>query len=114
MTNGFTEADFSVVYNAFTPEFFVEEVDACGEVPAGTLKGVWYQIQGTGSMFVVETCSSDFDTQIRVFQEDCSNSPLTCVAGNDNSADICGDESSGAAVLWPSTIDVTYSIFVCE
>lgn len=115
MENGFTNADIGFSDSVFTPGFFfVETVVSCGAASAATSKGVWYQITGDGTLILVRTCSSDFDTQIIVWERDCSNSPLICVDGNDDSSDVCGVGSDKAAVEWFGVFGETYSIFVCE
>jgi hypothetical protein len=78
---------------------------ACFDVEQ-TRSGVWYNVLGTGSIITASTCSQEttFDTQLSVFQGNCSN--LECVNGNNN---FCGTQST---IKWPSILNETYYIVV--
>ena len=76
--------------------------------------GVWYIYEDTSGLItdlLVSTCSgnTDYDTKISVYTGDCSSLPLTCVAGNDDSAN-CTDFQS--EVEWQSDGNTTYYILV--
>jgi hypothetical protein len=78
-------------------------------IPAGCLginnaPGVWYSFVGTGQNIQYSLCGSAFDTQLAIFTGTCG--ALTCVSAND---EYCGSQSQVTA---PSTIGVTYYIFV--
>ncbi len=54
-----------------------------------TTPGVWYKYEdntGLAANITLTTCSAntDYDTKISVYTGECSNPPLTCVAGNDD------------------------------
>lgn len=54
-----------------------------------TTPGVWYKYEDTSGLaanVTLTTCSAntDYDTKISVYTGECSNPPLTCVAGNDD------------------------------
>lgn len=66
--------------------------------------GVWYQIQGDGSIMTLDLCASSFDTKVHVYEGACGS--LRCVASND---DACGAQSS---LSFPSLPNQTYYILV--
>nr|MCH9661290.1 T9SS type A sorting domain-containing protein [Bacteroidota bacterium] len=106
---------------------------ACGDTLAGTTlnatddtgaapdcdtttsaPGVWYVYEDTSgfpSDILVSTCSAntDYDTKISVYTGDCGAPPLTCVAGNDDSAN-CTDFQS--EVEFQSDGNTTFYILV--
>jgi len=67
-------------------------------------KGIWYQIEGDGSIMTLDLCASSFDTKIHVYDGNCGS--LRCVASND---DACGPQSS---VSFPTLPNQTYYILV--
>mmetsp|Transcript_19106 Transcript_19106/g.54263 ORF Transcript_19106/g.54263 Transcript_19106/m.54263 type:complete len:1019 (-) Transcript_19106:109-3165(-) len=90
----------------------------CGDATYGMAPGVWYSVVGNGQIISATTCdeSTNFDTQITVFEGDCfitpdvadqGDVPLQCVTGNDQSA--CG---SSSFVEWQSELGVVYRILV--
>ena len=74
----------------------------CSEEVTGP--GVWYQLDGDGSLHNINTCGSDIDTKILVFEGSCG--ALTCVGGNDDS---CGFQSKFS---WISDAGTDYFIYV--
>ncbi|HRK82008.1 MAG TPA: hypothetical protein PLZ12_11210 [Saprospiraceae bacterium] len=66
--------------------------------------GVWYQIQGDGSIMTLDLCASSFDTKVHVYEGACGS--LRCVASND---DACGAQSS---LSFPSLPNQNYYILV--
>ena len=58
---------------------------SCGSASAPLGKGIWYFIMGANKSYRLSTeGSQNLDTQISIFQGDCGNDALECVAGNDN------------------------------
>ena len=78
---------------------------------ATTANGLWYFVEGTGSIIQASLCDSlSYDTRLSIYRGDCSAgdglSSLFCVDGND---DFCGEQS---LVTWDSEKGVTYYILV--
>jgi len=78
---------------------------------ATTSPGVWYKWEDTSGLasdVTVTTCSpvTQYDSKISVYTGECSNPPLTCVAGND---DDCGLQST---VNFSSDGNTTFYILV--
>jgi hypothetical protein len=78
-------------------------------------QGIWYAIQGDGSVFVASTCNpgSDFDTKIQVFCGTCDG--LICVGGNDDAPGglpECSNTPLLSIVEWCSEPDRIYYIYV--
>ncbi|KAH3763098.1 hypothetical protein Pelo_5055 [Pelomyxa schiedti] len=71
------------------------------------MKGIWFNIKGTGKIVTASTCSpkTDFDTYISVVQS-CANITNNCVKSGD---DHCGNQ---AQVSWPTEAGVPYYILV--
>jgi subtilisin-like proprotein convertase family protein len=92
----------------------VDDEPTC--VTANTSPGVWYVVQGTGTVLKATTCDGDggwaepgYDTKISVYCGDCED--LTCVTGNDDS---CSGGTSGlfSTVEWCSQLGATYYVMV--
>lgn len=89
-----------------TPAFLTSNATTCGTASAPEEAGVWYTINGIDGLITADTCTGTLiDTQITVYQGDCTN--LECVAGNDNA---CGRFQS--AVSWNAESGVKYYILV--
>jgi hypothetical protein len=73
--------------------------------------GVWFWIDGDGTQFLAETCSSTtkFDTVLSVFQGNCTK--LVCVAANDDGGAACSD-GRHSAVSWNTVAGRRYYIHV--
>jgi hypothetical protein len=87
------------------------ELDVPFCISAVTSKGLWYYVEGNGSILQASLCDSlSYDTRISIYRgsciEDKRESDLVCVDGND---DFCGKQS---LVTWNSEIGVTYYILV--
>jgi len=60
----------------------------CGDDAGITAPGVWYTVQGTGTVLTISTCentsggSADYDSKLSVYCGGCDQP--TCVAGNDD------------------------------
>jgi len=67
-------------------------------------KGIWYQLEGDGSLMTFDLCASSFDTKVHVYAGGCGS--LQCVASND---DACGPQSQ---VTFQSISGVIYYILV--
>ena len=80
------------------------------EVPfctsAITANGVWYYLEGNGSIIQASLCDSTYDTRISIYLGTCTDSDLVCVADND---DFCEKQS---LVTWKSEIGVIYYILI--
>ena len=81
---------------------------SCGNNVFVTAPGRWYVVLGTGNPMTASTCSSSllalsFDTQISIFQGNCSS--LECVDGNDQA--LCENQST---VSWFTVKDRIYYI----
>ena len=87
-------------------------VGKCGG-PVHTGPASWYRLPaGTSGRFAVSTCASEteFDTQLTVYTGDCSAASLSCVDGNDDSAEAqCGRKSK---VEFTAEADKTYYILI--
>ncbi|MEC7775557.1 MAG: thrombospondin type 3 repeat-containing protein [Planctomycetota bacterium] len=78
------------------------ENSTCG---ASIAPGLWYMVEGlNGFTLTAETCGSDYDTRLSIFEGDCE-APL-CTGSND---DFCGLQSS---VTWEVLDDQVYFILV--
>ena len=87
------------------------DLDAPFCFTAITAKGLWYFVEGTGSIIQASLCDSQsYDTRVSIYRGSCSDgdnlSNLVCVDGND---DFCGKQS---LVTWDSEKGVTYYILV--
>lgn len=76
-----------------------------------TANGVWYFLEGTGSVLQASLCeAASYDTRISIYSGDCTAgddlSGLICVASND---DFCGSQS---LATWESQLGVTYFVLV--
>jgi hypothetical protein len=71
--------------------------------------GVWFKLVGDGQVYQANTCdpSTDFDTQITVFEGSCTFLKCNSAA---SSGDGCGDGQS--QVLWSTNPNEEYYIFV--
>ncbi len=82
-------------------------VMATADGPGGCVglgPNVWYSIVGTGGDITASLCGSGYDTQLAIFEGDCSSPfPVVC---ND---DFCGLSSE---VTWTSTAGTNYLIMV--
>ena len=94
-------------------EATVDEIGPCGGADAVAFPGLWYKVQGTGGLLLVTTCThlgslnGDLDTDITLLSGSCGN--LTCVDGNKDGTERCGEE---AALAWQSTEGVEYYVLV--
>ena len=83
---GAVEVEIGVEYSGSTvgASYDPESADGCGETSDNGQAGVWYKVVGTGGELEVTTCvdSDDWDSQIIVFDGDCTS--LTCVDDNDD------------------------------
>lgn len=79
------------------------ESAGCG---ASTAPGVWYRLTGDGQQIRVETCGSNFDTRLSVYEGSCDE--LVCVTNNDDSPP-CGLQS---VAEWVSTAETIYFVLV--
>ena len=77
------------------------ETATCG---SSTARGVWFEIIGNGQPMRAETCGSNYDTRLSIFDGDCA-APL-CVTEND---DACGLQSM---VNWNTEKGLTYFVLV--
>ena len=78
---------------------------------AVTANGLWYFVEGGGSILQASLCdSSSYDTRISIYRGSCVDgdelSDLVCIDGND---DFCGSQS---LVTWESEFGATYYILV--
>lgn len=75
-----------------------------------TSPDVWYTIQGTGETFTADTCfeTTDFDTQISIYEgDDCSS--LMCIDAND---DNCPSPVRASSVSWQTKLFTNYYVVV--
>ena len=94
-----------------TTAMALEDIDAPFCFTAVTAKGLWYFVEGTGSIIQASLCDSpSYDTRLSIYRGSCTDDDglpnLFCVDGND---DFCGEQS---LVTWESEVGVTYYILV--
>lgn len=84
-------------------------INSCGlPLQAG---GVWYRVTGNGRAIKASTCdpATTFDTQLRVFCNNCLEGFFTCVAANEDAGGTC---TSRSELTWCTQSGATYYIFV--
>lgn len=73
--------------------------------------GVWYRVTGNGRAIKASTCdaATTFDTQLRVYCNNCGQGGFTCVAANEDGPSSCVARSE---VTWCSQAGSAYYILV--
>ena len=88
----------------------VEATREESEPARGQLRGyasVWYRwTPGSSGRMMIDTCESDFDTQLVVYA---GSSPTSQIVANDNG---CGASAAGSKVTFAATAGTTYWIVV--
>lgn len=87
----------------------IDKVNTCG-LPLDS-GGVWYRVGGTGRLMKASTCdpATNYDSQIRVYCNDCGTGAFTCVAANEDGPGTC---SPFGEVTWCSQSGTFYYILV--
>jgi hypothetical protein len=98
----------STPFTASTSQARLHKTPSCGESGPHTAPGMWFTVQGTGTLLTVGTCNSEseLDTQISVFRDGCG--ALECIAGTGPSLPC--DENG--AVTWATEAGEDYLIYV--
>ncbi len=87
----------------------IDTINSCGlTLQSG---GVWYRVTGNGRSIKASTCdaATTFDSQLRVYCNNCSSGIFTCVAANEDGPGAC---SARAELTWCSQSGAVYYIFV--
>lgn len=84
-----------------------DDVGFCDTINSGP--GVWYTVEGGGDALIFDTCDTEFDTRISVFEGGCG--ALSCVAGNDQANDFSCSEGGSIVEITPEP-GVAYHILV--
>ena len=88
------------------PAHLDDGYDFC-DIPHFGAPGVWHNIVGNGNKFSADTCGSDFETILHVYQGPTSCDALSCMGGDAGSA--CGLNSR---VVFDTVPGETYHILV--
>ncbi|HEY3296563.1 MAG TPA: choice-of-anchor J domain-containing protein [bacterium] len=77
-------------------------------IVSSSAPNVWYTMVGNDHRVTVGTCTSSYDTQIRIFTGTCGS--LTCVTGDDDACD--SPNGNGSRATFCTDLGVTYYIMV--